>query len=410
MAKSKSAVKTVAKMEEKTADAPIMTKVASGTPYQLDPAQVERAANTLVAHMKKHIEKKDEEAAVKNLADDEDEAQVGDQPIFLGVATKKHMNNTTSLKPTKMSVPSILLYNSHANKHRPLPHAIIANDVRVCIFTKDPQRAYKDLVASDAFPAALRTKVVRVLGVDKLKKRYKSFEQKRALLAEFDVFMVDERVLKIVAEFLGKTFYQSKSKRPIPIRLTAGTYIDKAARNDSKEPQNIVGTPQGVAKEIETALHSTYLSMSPSANTSIKIGTMSMTPQQIVANTTAVVTAITAKHIEQGWRNVRTLHIKGPATQAIPIWWAVELWQDETKVLDAPFQGKSIGAGKTAEKKRKWEAWEEEMLDDDELAEIKAKRASKKSKTVKKSGISKEKRRAMKEEVLKGVETPLIAG
>jgi len=106
MAKSKSTVKTVAK-EEKLVDAPTMTKVASGTPYQLDPAQVERAANTLVAHMKKHIEKKDEEAAIKNLADDEDEAQVSDQPIFLGVATKKHMNNTTSLKPTKMSVHSI---------------------------------------------------------------------------------------------------------------------------------------------------------------------------------------------------------------------------------------------------------------------------------------------------------------
>ena len=67
-----------------------------------------------------------------------------------------------------------------------LPHPIIASDVRICIFTKDPQRAYKDLVASDAFPAALRGKVKRVLGVDKLKKRYKAFEQKRALLADHE--------------------------------------------------------------------------------------------------------------------------------------------------------------------------------------------------------------------------------
>jgi ribosome biogenesis protein UTP30 len=297
--------------------------------------------------------------------------------------------------------------------HSPLPHPIIPADVRVCLFTKDPQRAYKDLVASDAFPAMLRTKIVRVLGVDKLKKRYKSFEQKRALLAEFDVFMVDDRIIKIVAEFLGKTFYASKAKRPIPIRLTAGAYIDRTAKKESKEPQNVVGTPQGVAKEIETALNSTYLSMSNSANTSIKIGTLSMTPQQITENTAAVVAALIPRHIEQGWRNIRSLHIKGPTTKALPIWLSDELWIEEAAILDQPYQGKRIGEGKTAERKRKWEEWEEEMLDDDEFAETKAKRDAKKGrKEAKKSSssISKDKRKALKDEAMASVQTPLIAG
>jgi ribosome biogenesis protein UTP30 len=285
--------------------------------------------------------------------------------------------------------------------------------VRVCIFTKDPQRAYKDLVASDAFPAALREKVTRVLGVDKLKKRYKSYEQKRALLAEFDVFMVDDRVIKIAADFLGKTFYQSKAKRPIPIRLTAGAYIDKNAKKDSKEPQNIVGTPQGVAKEIETALHSTYLSMSASANTSIRVGTLSMSAQQLTENTSAVVAAIIPKHIEQGWRNIRSLHLKGPATKALPIWLADELWTDATQVLDAPFKGKTLGTGQTVERKRKWEEWEEELMDDDEYAAVKANRDAKKAKKeikTERKSISKEKKKALKDAVMAGVQTPLIAG
>jgi ribosome biogenesis protein UTP30 len=282
--------------------------------------------------------------------------------------------------------------------------------VRVCIFTKDPQRAYKDLVASDAFPASLREKVVRVLGVEKLKKRYKSYEQKRALLAEFDVFMVDDRVIKLVAEFLGKTFYQSKAKRPVPIRLTAGAYIDKTAKKDSKESQNVVGTPQGVAKEIETALNSTYLSMSASANTSIRVGTLSMTAQQLAENTSAVVAAIIPKHIAQGWRNVRSLHLKGPATKALPIWLADELWTDESQVLDQPFKNKRLGEGKTAERKRKWEEWEEEMLDDEELEAKKAQRELKKAKNSEKKSISREKRKALKDAALSGVQTPLIAG
>lgn len=294
-----------------------------------------------------------------------------------------------------------------------LPHPIIADDVRVCIFTKDPQRAYKDLVASDAFPATLRAKVQRVLGVDKLRKRYKSYEQKRALLAEYDVFMVDDRVIKIVAEFLGKVFYQGKSKRPIPVRLTAGAFVDKTAKKDKKEPQDIVGTPQGVAKEVESALNSTYLSMSASANTSIKIGTLAMTPQQITENTSAVVAALIPKHVAQGWRNVRSLLIKGPATKALPIWLADELWVDDAQVLDAPYRGaitEGGAKGQSAERKRKWDEWEEELLDEDELAAKTAHRNAKKSKkTAKKSSISKEKRQALKTEALASVQTPVVA-
>lgn len=98
MAKSKA----VSKKQEKVAEAPLTTKVANGTPYQLDPAQVERAAKSLVSHMKKHAEGKEVDGK-KNLADDEDDAE-NDQPIFLSVSTKKHVNDSNRLKPTKMSV------------------------------------------------------------------------------------------------------------------------------------------------------------------------------------------------------------------------------------------------------------------------------------------------------------------
>jgi len=249
-----------------------------------------------------------------------------------------------------------------------------------------------------------------VLGAEKLKKRYKSFEQKRALLAEFDIFMVDDRVIKIVAEFLGKTFYQSKAKRPIPIRLTAGAFIDRNAKKDNKEAQNVVGTPQGVAKEIETALNSTYLSMSNSANTSIRIGTLSMTSQQLTENTAAVVAAIIPKHIEQGWRNIRSLHLKGPATKALPIWLADEIWADQAQVLDQPHQAKSTSGGKAVDRKRKWEEWEEELMDDEDYATKKAKRDAVKERKAAKKSISKEKKKSLKDAALSGVQTPLIAG
>ncbi|KAI8941542.1 hypothetical protein NX059_002759 [Plenodomus lindquistii] len=388
-------LKTLAKKVQEPVEAPLTTKATDGTPYQLDPAQVERAATALVAHMKKHVSKKEEEAPVKNLADDEDEPEANDDPIFLSITTKKHVHDSNRLKPSKIA----------------LPHPIVAENVRICIFTKDPQRTYKDLVASDAFPAALRTKVQRVLGVEKLKKRYKSYEQKRALAAEYDLFLIDDRIIKIVADFLGKSFYGTKSKRPIPIRLTAGAYIDKNAKKDPKVPVNIVGTAQGIAKEIETALKSTYLSLSASANSSIKVGLVSMTPQQLTENTTAVVNAVVPKHIEHGWRNIRGLHIKGPQTKSLPIWLAEELWIDETQVLDAPHRAAITDSAKgdSAQRKRKWDEWEDELLDDEELAAKKAHRDAKKSKKpAKKSSISKEKRAAMKKEVLGGAAASVV--
>jgi ribosome biogenesis protein UTP30 len=95
--------KTAMKKAEPKVDA-LTSKAPSGTPYKLDPTKVQRAANALVAHMKKHAAEKGEKAAVKNLADDEDETIENDHPIFLGVSTKKQINQTKSLKPTKMLV------------------------------------------------------------------------------------------------------------------------------------------------------------------------------------------------------------------------------------------------------------------------------------------------------------------
>lgn len=396
MAKSKSLVKSGPK-EEKSADAPLVTNKA-GTPYQLDPAQVERAAKGLVAHMKQHAQEKEQKAGKKNLAADEDDAADQDQAIFLSVTTKNHVHDTSRLKPTKL----------------PLPHPIIASDVRICIFTKDPQRAYKNLVASDEFPAHLRAKVARVIGVDKLRKKWKSFETKRQLLAEHDIFMVDDRVTKIVAEALGKTFYSTKSKRPIPIKLTAGAFVDKSKKDDKKKQDNIVGTPAGVAKEIEAALSATYVSMSASTNTSIKVGKLSMTPRQLKENVEAVVEKLIEKHIEHKWRNVRGLYIKGPTTKALPIWLHDEMWVDEQKVLDEAPQRAIADNSNKGEKRKKWEEWEEEMLDDEDLEEKRERRKAKKTKKDPEQSqarsISKDKRNKLKQEALQSVQTPLIAG
>jgi ribosome biogenesis protein UTP30 len=100
MAKSRS----VTKSEAKAAEAVVATKSSNVERYQLDPAQVERAATALVSHMKKHVTAKEEETGKKNLEADADEAEPNDSAIFLNVTTKKHIVDHVRLRPSKMFV------------------------------------------------------------------------------------------------------------------------------------------------------------------------------------------------------------------------------------------------------------------------------------------------------------------
>jgi len=61
--------------------------------------------------------------------------------------------------------------------------------------------------------------IQRVVGIEKLKGKFKPFEARRLLLKENDLFLADERVVPLLPGLLGKKFFQAK-KQPIPVNLT----------------------------------------------------------------------------------------------------------------------------------------------------------------------------------------------
>ena len=48
------------------------------------------------------------------------------------------------------------------------------HSTRVCMFVKDPQRAFKDEIEDLEIPC-----IAKVIGVDKLKRNYRQFKDKR---------------------------------------------------------------------------------------------------------------------------------------------------------------------------------------------------------------------------------------
>ncbi|KAF5235246.1 hypothetical protein FAUST_7211 [Fusarium austroamericanum] len=299
--------------------APSKEVVATGSAAVavIDPDQTLKASKALLAHIKKASKQKADESEKRNLLEDQDSEKI---PIWLNLTTKRHIVDKARLQPGKIS----------------LPHSLNNDETTtICLITAEPQRHYKNLVASEEFPEELRKRITRVVDYGKLKAKYSQYEAQRKLFNEADIFLGDDRVINRLPKILGKTFYKTTQKRPVPVNLQA-----KAPKVDGKRQKRVKtegainsGTAAEVAKEVQKAVDSAFVSLTPSTNTSIRIGYSGWTAQQVADNVDAVVTGMIEKWIPQKWRNMKSIYIKGPETTALPIWLTDELWIDEKDVI-----------------------------------------------------------------------------
>ncbi|KIY44178.1 ribosomal protein L1, partial [Fistulina hepatica ATCC 64428] len=197
------------------------------------------------------------------------------QNVWLNITTKQ-MTAVHSFKPIKI----------------PVAHPIIdPRTTGICLITKDPQREYKDLLEKNNVKF-----ISRVVGVGKLKGKFKPYEARRMLLKDHGLFLADERVVPLLPKLLGSKWFDAK-KQPLPVNLVR----------------------KNVKAELERAVSSTYMNRNQGTCTSVKLATLAQTPAQILENLKAALPAI-AKHIPGGWDNIQALHIKTNASASLPIW------------------------------------------------------------------------------------------
>lgn len=348
------------------------------------PNQILKASKALLAHIKKAANSQDG-AAKKNLLADQD-APEAETPIWLTLTTKRHIKDSAKLQPAKI----------------PLPHSLNADvDSTICIITADPQRAYKNIVASEEFPEELRKQITRVIDLTHLKAKFKAYEAQRKLFNDHEIFLADDRIINQLPKILGKTFFKSTAKRPVPVVLMAARErVDgkrvarprgKKEKRDPTENVNARPTPE-IAAEIQKAISSALVHLSPSTNTAVKVGYAGWPAEHLAANIETVAAALVDRFVPQKWDNVRSLYLKGPETAALPLWQTGELWVDDahvvangeeaTKVIDdAKTERPNIG------KKRK--SLEGEGEDESAEAPKKETRAAKKAKAVPESNDDK---------------------
>ncbi|GAA5901227.1 ribosomal L1 domain-containing protein [Sporobolomyces salmoneus] len=265
----------------------------------IDQKQCEKALSALLAHVSKMQEQREE----KDLLGEQEEK------VFLVVGLKQAPKREVH-KPVRL----------------PLPHPVMnPKESPVTLFVKDPQREYKDLLSDLKIGF-----VSRVVGLDKLNKKHKTFEAKRQLLKEADLFLVDDRVMPEVGRAIGKMWRDAK-KQPIPVAIT---------RKDLKA-------------ELERAIASTYMQVTTGTSISIKLGTTSLhTPSELVSNLLAVLPYVATRipNAPSTFANVQSLHLKTSTSTSLPIY--NSKLEDRFTGYELTEEEKKVKEEKLAEKKR----------------------------------------------------------
>ena len=178
-------------------------------------------------------------------------------------------------------------------KRQPLQHALLDNSASVCLLTKDPQREYKDLLAEKQIKT-----ISRVVGVTKLRGKFRPFDARRELVRDHDMFLADERIVPMLPKLCGNVFYDAR-KFPVPVDLEHRKRL---------------------ASTLERAIASTYYLQNKGSCSSIKIGFLNKhTPDQLVDNLATALPAVVAK-IPGKWSNVQNIEVKTGRSAALPIW------------------------------------------------------------------------------------------
>ena len=121
----------------------------------------------------------------------------------------------------------------------------------VCLITKDPQREYKDLLETNNIRF-----INRVVGITKLKGKWKPFEARRLLLQENGLFLADERVVPLLPKLLGSAFFKAKKYVPFPFGRLCRVLTEMCNR---RQPIPVNLTRKDLKGELERAISSTYM-------------------------------------------------------------------------------------------------------------------------------------------------------
>jgi len=222
--------------------------------------------------------------AVKALSQWIEKKSANSNALFGSATETMSVLFTLSTIPDKRSAKSVMI---------PLPHPLYDDSSEICFICKDPQKPVKELLLQKNKIPGLS----KVIGVGKVRRNYKTVEEKKALADAFDLFVADREISDQLPSTLGRIFYKQKLKVPIGVKLA------------SKDP----------AASILKAINGTPLRMPAGVCVGVKFGRCSMPEEELIANAAAVIQN-TAKHLGRLENPVQAISVQATDSPALPVW------------------------------------------------------------------------------------------
>lgn len=194
----------------KSQSQPSSSSSSSSVSIGVDTQLTERALHALL----KHHESSSSET--NNLLGNELDIQVQ--------FTLARIPGNASSKPIRIDIPHSLVklpHNTNTNDDDNMDDDDDDDDnlqeVSVCLIVQDNTKPYIQQLITK-FPKQLSC-IKKVLGLQSLRTKHKSYTQRRALLSSYDVFMADDSILPMLTKALGGKFFEKK-KQPIPVNVS----------------------------------------------------------------------------------------------------------------------------------------------------------------------------------------------
>lgn len=253
----------------------------------MDRSKIVKAAEALIEYQKSQAKKQQESKGKdknKNalFEDETDNLEF----VYLVVTSRHYFADSDNMIPHLIELPSSLW--------KGISPSILA-------IVPDPQRSYKDLLQKD------KKLVDRVVGISKLKGKFKKFSARRELRSNFDLVLGEKSILKDMLPLLGKTFYSVKSKIPVGIDLPLDDF-------------------ELAEKNVEAALGSTTYFEVANTQVRLRVGSTLLKPQEIADNIEAVM-----KYLEKlkPWDDICEVGLKTVHSPLLPLYESDVIFREE---------------------------------------------------------------------------------
>ena len=131
--------------------------------------------------------------------------------------TLARIPGNASPKPIRIDIPHSFIKLSSSSDDDQDDDDDNVQEVNACIIVKEESKPMvQELITR--FPNQLRC-IKKVLGLQSLRTKHKSYTQRRDLLSKYDVFFADDTILPMLTKALGSKFFDKK-KQPIPVKVS----------------------------------------------------------------------------------------------------------------------------------------------------------------------------------------------